>query len=91
MKNYKCYMCKKLIRLYVKGANNFKLIKYGWCMEKREIVQIHECCDKFIYKPNNKKISGRISFSLNGLLCEISTIRKLIEANCSENIEYEEL
>lgn len=82
-----CYRCKFLDRYYTKEIKEFQKTKLGWCCKKQETVTIHNSCEYFFAKQKQKRSMGLLRFCLNDLLTEISEIRKIIEAENSEDKE----
>jgi len=79
-----CYNCRYLDRFFTKGIKHFDQTKLGWCFQKKEIVNIHDNCDNYIYKPKRKRVNSLILYNLSGLLTEISEIRKMLETEINE-------
>lgn len=60
------------------------------CFEKREIVTVHDTCERFQLKVY-KRFNHGLRYKLSGLLAEISEIRNIIEAEHAENQRDESL
>ncbi len=88
--NKKCSRCRMLNRYFVKGVNHLHATEFGLCFEKREIVTVHDTCERFQLKVY-KRFNHGLRYKLSGLLAEISEIRNIIEAEYAENQTDESL
>lgn len=83
----KCFNCKHLERYYTKEIKQFCKTKFGWCSEKRNVVDTNGGCEQFGRKPVRRGRHRLLQCSLSDLLTEISEIRKVLEAEKSEREE----
>ena len=88
MTNRRCSRCKYFNRYYTKEIKAFQKTNFGWCSCARENVTNDFVCERYCMKLPAKRYSSILKFDLNGLLTELSEIRKLIEA---ESREYEDV
>lgn len=79
-KEKKCFNCKFFLRYYTMGRRQFHNAKCGWCNSNLQMVKEHSQCDNFLPSPNRSTINEDAKKTLNHLLSEISTIRKMMEA-----------
>ena len=86
-----CFRCKHFDALYIKGVKKFNRSKLGICFKSGECVNLHCTCDKFEFKPNNKKIRYSTMQCLNRLLTDISAIRTIIEEESGGTEEIQEV
>lgn len=80
-----CYNCKYFERYYIKQMSKFEKTKLGRCFLHGNYVNIHDCCQDYVYKPRTKKINGFIQIQLNDILTELTTLRNILEENCDDN------
>lgn len=83
-----CYGCSHFTQYYIKGITHFDKAKCGWCSVLRENIGIHDGCGEYKHRPLKKRNINMLRYSLNGLLTEISEIRKVLEheEDRSENL-----
>lgn len=80
-----CYNCKHFERYYVKQMIKFEKTKFGRCCLLGNNVNVHDCCQNYVFKPRTKKINGFIQIQLNDILTELTTLRNILEENSDDN------
>ena len=75
----KCYGCKHFYRYYIKGVTTFNRTNWGWCCYRMFNTRSTEGCDKFKLKKRQERCNAFVERTLNDLLTELSTIRKVLE------------
>ena len=84
----RCSQCKHFERYYIKGVKRFNKTNFGQCTQKRDIVNIHDCCERYKAGVRDRDITDRrVKVSLNDLLTEISAIRQVIEEEANGEIQ----
>ena len=76
-----CQYCMDFVRYYTLGVKKFDQTKVGWCGKKQEMVRNCDACKNFVCRPYIKKCRYSLKHALNGLLAEISEIRKVLESD----------
>ena len=84
--NKRCYGCKFFDRYYTKEISRFCATKIGLCYEKGDCVNACDGCEKYQPKPHAGKSCFLLKHSLNGLLTELSELRKMLEAEHHEEV-----
>ena len=83
----KCYKCVYFNRYYTRGVRKFHDTKFGWCGEKKSTVVNTDSCKEFILKRRRPLFKDSVQMQLNGLLAEITAIRKIIEEDMCDDKE----
>ena len=82
MKNcgHQCYNCARFEVYYTCNCVHFQKTKVGYCRANKTNVNIHDCCEKFIFERRSScRNDSLINARLNRLLTEIGILRALIE------------
>lgn len=74
-----CYRCGYLDRFYVKDLKQYNKVKYGWCVNKRNVVGIHDCCDNYKGQYKTKKSNFYLLSALSDILTDLSEIRNILQ------------
>lgn len=45
-----CMNCRKYDRYYSLGSYYYSKVNYGYCREKKEVIEMHEFCDCWVKK-----------------------------------------
>lgn len=83
----KCFKCVYFNRYYTMGVRKFYDTEFGWCGEKKSTVVNTDGCKEFILKRKRPLFKDSVQIKLNGLLTEISAIRKIIEEDMYDDKE----
>ena len=90
MKNcgHQCFNCAKFEAYYTHNCVHFEKTKYGYCRVNQKTVNIHDCCEKYIFERRSsfRYNSLLINARLNRLLTEIGILRALIEEDGRDNM-----
>lgn len=86
-----CYRCVWFDRYYTQGTKQMNLTKYGWCSKMQSHIRSNGACEHFQHKRRPNKAYMGVKNCLNGLLTEISELRKYIEADKKEEKQNESL
>lgn len=88
MGNQRCSQCKHFNRYYLKGVKRFNKTTFGWCTQKRDVVNIHDGCERYKAGVKDRGINNeRVKVCLNELLTEISAIRHVIEEEADGKLQ----
>lgn len=91
LKGQKCFRCEKFRRYYVKGVNKFEATDYGQCVVKNQTVNCEGSCPSYRFKKSKPRNLLLLNLALNGLLTQLTEIRKTLEEERNENEEVSKL
>ena len=86
----RCFRCRFLSRFFTQEARSLQKTRYGWCRQHAKVAFIQDTCELFQPKKSSRGGLWNIQICLNGILNEVSELRRRLEAEQDERAGQEQ-